>query len=107
MAFDPREVHYRIVEKPDGSGVTVACVQDFDYPDYTFATRELYDDVTEARYFADRINNRSVFHATMDKLMASTLEEAARELDKGGEGTDRMYADWLRERADKTRKGYL
>jgi hypothetical protein len=52
--IDPSDVHYRLVLN-NGKAV-VATVQDFDYPDYVFATPELYSDKNYAEHMALNYN---------------------------------------------------
>jgi hypothetical protein len=46
-SIDPSDVHYRLIEAPNGEAA-VACVQDFDYPGYTFITEDLHATQEEA-----------------------------------------------------------
>lgn len=45
--MDLREPHYRIALDAD-EGTVVVCVQDFDYPDYKFASDKVYATIEEA-----------------------------------------------------------
>lgn len=55
MTFiDPADVHYRLALK-EGKAVA-ACVQDFDYPDYVFATSSRYGGLKEANEAATQYN---------------------------------------------------
>lgn len=51
MIIDPSMVHYRLIEWE--GDVTVVCVQDFDYPDYTFWCETLFATEREAQESAD------------------------------------------------------
>lgn len=47
MAVDISQPHYRIALDPE-EGTVIVNVQDFDYPDYTFANDKVYETVEEA-----------------------------------------------------------
>lgn len=110
--IDPSDVHYRLVVRQGApSRVDVACVQDFDYPDYEgrFVTDQLFVTKEGAQWLADKINSRPWKIARHYDDLALVLDEAADAIAEENplmdRGTD--VSSWLRERAQKIRWGLL